>query len=281
MNRISLESILRDHGYRVIDRINTSNLCEYIKCLSKSGHYVFVKPDTRGVVSKSTSDYTYMITEDELVPYEMYVGLYKTAGTGVSGIGIESQDGITFVITTDSKYPTITNFINDQSIRMICPSNENLLAYPVVKLSEIVSHHDHILRVIKLSSKNIMRTQYALARTRLKLLKDTMIKVTENMDTFIELKELKLRELLKSIDELEDVAAGNEKCSGRDIIIPEKEEKDRQITNNLEMRHNLFTGLIHMCNRMCTVCKLSSVNDHIVEVIGHIHSKYDDLDKVL
>nr|QBK92460.1 MAG: uncharacterized protein LCPAC401_00980 [Pithovirus LCPAC401] len=274
MNRKSLETVLRNHGYRVIDRINTSNLCEYIKCLSKSGHYVFVKPDEEGVVSKSNSDYIYRITEDELISYEMYAGLYNTIGSGVAGIGIESQDGVTFIITSDSRYPTVTNFINDQSINMLCPNNENLLAYPVVRLSEILSHSKYIEKMIKSSSKNIMRIQYTLARSRLITLKGTMVKVNEYVDTFIKLKSIKITELLKSIDELEDVADGNEKCSEKN------EEKDRQVTDNLEMRHNLFTNLVHMCNRICTICKLNEVNDHMVEVTEHIKSKYNDLDKV-
>nr|QBK93904.1 MAG: uncharacterized protein LCPAC406_02180 [Pithovirus LCPAC406] len=226
------------------------------------------------MVSKSSSDYIYRITEDELISYEMYAGLYNTIGSGVAGIGIESQDGVTFIITDDSRYPTVTNFINDQSIRIVCPNNENILAYPVVRLSEILSHPKYIEKMIKLSSKNIMRIQYTLARSRLITLKETVIKVNECMDTFIKLKSLKMAELLKSIDELEDVADDNEKCSEKN------EEKDRQVTDNLEMRHNLYTSLVHMCNRVCTISKLNAVNDHIVEVTEHIKSKYNDLDKV-
>nr|QBK93219.1 MAG: uncharacterized protein LCPAC403_03530 [Pithovirus LCPAC403] len=273
-----IETDLVDKGYKIVDKINTVNLCEYIKCLNKSGHFVFVKLDKGGIVTKSNHNYTYVISENDLVPFEIIMGFYNTAGTIVAGIGIETQEGVSFLITDNSSYPKMTNFVTildskRLSFKLACP-NENLAVYPVVRLSEIVKHPTLMTKAINVSSERIMRMQFSLAKSRLKTLSVVMEKLSLNLNLFIDLKNTKINELYKSIEELERIAKGNSKSKKIN------EEKDFQVTKNLEIRHILFTKLLHICNRVHTISKLDTLNDHIVDVTEHIKSNYNDLDSV-
>ena len=166
----SIEILLKDHGYDIKDNICTSSVCKYIKCLSSTGNNVFVLLDEKGTVSKSESDYTYFeklddsvrhrssVENRDLIDYDLRTGFYNAVGTSVAGVGIESDKGVTFIITGNSQYPTTTNYIRkegDSSIRQ-----SNITKSPVVRMSEILSHSQVIEDAIKRRSKSIMNIQY-------------------------------------------------------------------------------------------------------------------------
>ncbi len=280
-----IEELLQKKGFKPKEKIIINSSCLYIKCLTKSGHSVFVELDTGGIVAKTGCDFAYIKSDKaELVPYAYRMGCFKTAGSHVAGVAFQCEDGICTLTSIDEPYPKMVNFVTRENcnikVRTAFISEQGPHAYPIVRLSEILVDSELVHSMIAESSDNIMRVSYALSHTKLIKLSQKISNLGDSLTHFMMVKDEKMKELCDSIKKLESVAENNSSCDAK-ILCDDDKAKDAQITANLAKRRKLFTNLIRSSN--CIISsgpQISKICEGISEMSKCMEKEYLNLDKV-
>lgn len=251
------EEELLKHGYAIVDKVFTRDgsgkvVCEYIKARTVRGQLVFVEMDSGGCVAYRKDDLTAVRTKDAIkVPHSAKMGALECADLNVCGVAFECEGGIcTLVRKCDDRsmapsehhLVTVTKH-RDTAIVM----DDNPIAYPVVKMSEIIANNCLVMENIDKVTRKMRNKGFLRCKKNLKENKCLLQKLVHEYHVFCENTADMFDRLQRSIDDLEHIQDPYLECPPE---CDENKAKYRTLGFNLRTRHDYLEHLIRHCDEV-------------------------------
>ena len=245
------EKILDNYGYTIDKKIMVKDKsgeekCTFVQATNKLGQSVYVDLDISNVNIISNTDMT-MITAEKsvhIIPNSVKNGVMMTSGC--ESVMLDCKDGICY-LTNDME----TNRIEESHLiftercaeRNVIPEN-NLLAYPVIRLSEIEAHPTTVLEMTSKSTSRILNNACKVCEceiedtfTQFQFLYERMCSLNQSIQQFKIILNCTMKELNDMNCELMRI-----KCpTGEELCLQDR------IKENLKYRYELYNELIKSC----------------------------------
>jgi len=268
------EEELMKHGYAIVDKVFTKDdsgkvVCEYIKARTVRGQLVFVEMDSGGCVAYRKDDLTAVRTKDAIkVPHSAKIGALECADLSVCGVAFECNDGIcTLVRKCDDRSlePSEHHLVTvSKHQKKAIVMDDNPIAYPVIKMSEIMANNCLVMENIDKVTKKMRKKAFLRCKKNLHENKCLLRKLMHEYHKFCENTGELFATLERSIYELECLQNPYLDCP------PECEgnkEKYKSLGYNLRVRHDYLDCLIHHCDEV-------TANRMALEAMHHqLHDK--------
>lgn len=281
-----VENELIKYGYTILSKINieepNGKQCMYIKAVNRLGQVLLVELDVHGLVTESTRDLTIVKSLSGISRnYSLKVGEIECMKLSGCNLGYICNDGVC-VMENDS------GDIKEQNFEFVKPFaarevviDDNLVAIPVVHMSDIRSNNVLVLKNVNILTKKLRSNSY---KHMVELLKETREKIkslNDNFNNYVQVKHNDEQRLMKSIKTLEEFLLEYDKkalkCSWTKIDV----EKVKEITANLAIRTVKFQELLKSMKSVTNMNKsLDSINSNIIENTKFLKTDFEHIDKV-
>ena len=139
-----MENGYNPQGYIINENDDGIKICNYVKANDNKGHVVFIEPDVTGHIklNPNTTVLSEMKNESN-IPHSLKVGSLNVVTPDINGVAWEC-DGEICIISREGEEqnPVEKSFSNvdNQSMNLDHHSYNNTIAYPVIKMSEILEN---------------------------------------------------------------------------------------------------------------------------------------------
>lgn len=248
----NVENILSEHGYTVASKINVRSpgnptVARYLEANNMMGHRVFIDIDTDGFVAVSPTDLT--LYEGKLatvIPTSTKHGMLKCVGNGVCGVAFVCEDGICALQQEGPGAPTETTFLyREQTNDRIARLGDRAIAYPIVRLSEIIENNELVTEIISEATNRIRQNAMDSCRENFRKMQDAIDELYDAFNEFTEVQQQAFTDLSTSITQLEDMNYDYINSPPSD---ENSQERYKQLMYNLKKRHEMESELIYVCS---------------------------------
>ena len=292
MGRVSdtrAEEELMKHGYAIVDKVFTRDpqgnvVCEYIKACTVRGQFVFVEMDSGGCVAYRKDDLTAVRMKDAIkVPHSAKMGALECADLNVCGVAFECKDGIcTLVRNCDDRSlePTEHHLVTvskkcDEAIIM----DDNPIAYPVVKMSEITANNCLVMGNIDEVTRKMRKKGFVRCKKNLQENKCLLEDLVNEYRTFCHYTGRLFETLQRSICELERIQDPYIECPPE---CDDNKERFKVLGYNLRVRHSTMDKLISKCDEVAAQrCPLEEMTHRIHDMNCWFDKDMPDFGQVL
>lgn len=258
MGRVSdtrAEEELMDKGYAIVDKVftrdNSGNVvCEYIKARTVRGQLVFVEMDSGGCVAYRKDDLTAVRMKDAIkVPHSAKLGALECADLGVCGVAFECKDGIcTLVRNCDdsSMEPTEHHLVTvTKQAKESIVMDDNPVAYPVVKMSEIMANSKLVMENIDKVTRKMRKKAFVRCRKNIQENKCVLRDLCREYKVFCDYAGQMFDDLQRSIYELDCLQDPYLECPPE---CDDNKAKFKLLGYNLRVRYDDMDKLIAHCD---------------------------------
>lgn len=243
----SVEQQLVMSGFTPVDKVviqePDGNLsAKYIKVATRSGQCALVELDQAGYVATSPQDLNVVEVQDTtVVPYSTKNGAINSLGQEIAGVAFVCEDNVCIVTRTEEVAPRESLYVvTDKAGDKTAVLDSSPVAYPVVRLSEIMVSPEVVIRSIEEAAAQLRAKAYEAALEDLKKAKESVKEVGRALDDFDRVQEEALRDLRHSIEDLKKVLAKYDNPA----LIEGNREKYDNLLFNLRRRYVLLEELI-------------------------------------
>lgn len=277
-----VDRILDCYGYTVDKKIMVKDnsrveKCAFVQATNKLGQTVYVDLDVDNLNVVSDADMT-MITSEKsvhIIPNSVKNGIMATSGC--ESVMLDCKDGICY-LTNDME----TNRIEESHLiftercaeRNVIPEN-NLLAYPVVRLSEIEAHPTAVLESTSKSTSRILNNACKICECEIEdtfaqfqFMYESMCSLNQSIQYFKKTLNCTMKELNDMNCELMSI-----RCpTGEDLCLQER------IKQNLKYRYELYNELIKSCKVLTQHSPVFAFHgEEICGVDNHLKNRMTEL----
>lgn len=281
---MQIEKQLVDAGYLPLDKILTKDnfgnlMCNYIKATDATGRGVFVELDCEGMVAVSPDDVVLSSAASaSVVPYSVKMGTYECASSDVCGVAFECDNEIcTLKRGANGLTPKETVFSHSKTAHHGHHGvlDGHPIAYPIVRMSEIMQNPEAVACSIKASHDRMRNTEFSSAA------KDTQELAQASSDLHTHVKRYQKGQHYVS-STLSSTIADLEKLDRKYKQDPPSSDIEknnhRLIHYNLRRRHDLVMDHIKISeavnNRLNRIKELSQ---EIAELNDYSNSLFKDI----
>jgi hypothetical protein len=284
----SIENELLKYGYMPVSRIvvtseNGSSNTQYIKATNKNGQKVFVQLDVAGYSTARSNDLTFMETNKAtIVPYSIKQGALNCVGIKASGVAFEcGTDAVCVLSRDDDMQPKETNYVYIEKkgpAPMLLEHESSIIAYPVVKLSEIKVNADLILKNTDDATRNLRNTTYTSLLRDLFTTQNSIIKLWQAFKGFDEARYnhgIRLNSSLTKLEQFNEVYTSNPPLSDTD------KENYRHIQYNLMLRNDWIVDLLKAMKKVSDKHnEINNIAKEIMELTEYLNKEFSNVDVV-
>jgi hypothetical protein len=218
----------------------------YIKSIDNMGNISYVKLNVDSNVSVQPSDLT---TVEELrsstVPYSLKTGLLSASNLDVSGLAFECADGIC-TISRDSKdmqpKESYLTYIEKPTKDLIVES-ENPMAYPIIKLSDILEKPTTTMLMVNKSTVDIRNKTLKLLESNLKGSNAEFEHLFGNAKITLRAMEIATTHIVTSLLKLENMRNA---YNINPPVTPEEKERYRLLVFNIKKRQDMVRKMLEI-----------------------------------
>jgi hypothetical protein len=308
INQVSIEKELMMAGFVPLEKIliqnNSSNTLvgKFVKVLAKNGQTAFVMIDQNGYVSTQERDVPMIVSaQASSIPYSIKMGAVNCAGLDVCGVAFDCSDSVCVLLRQDDSVPHETNFIYPPEVSggrlsgtqasqgsyatdgkkeiATTPFDASaLIAYPVVRLSEVRVAPAIVLENIDMVTKRIRNIAWKTATEDL----DMMLKATDQLRNtivhFNEVRSVAAKNLFDSMDEAERVYH----LLSNPVPTDEGRQKFQLIQFNLRRRNELFVLLTRLTELVALHRPvIEDVNQRVENATQHIEARFSRISGII
>lgn len=290
VNKSSIENILTEHGYTPIEKIFTQletkngldDVATYIEVVNTKGQLAYVQLDTDGFVAYQPNDRTLIeVTPSEIVPYQIRSDSYQCVGSAVCGVGFKCINGIcTLINDNDDHTPREQDFITTEAhAEKAGILDSNPIAYPIVRLSEIMANPNAVAKNIATASKRIRDSTYEKSKDSLETLYNSIENLRKSVYTFYNKQDKIFKTLLKTTDSLESF---HDSYKTKQVLTNKDEINFQSVMYNLRRRNELIIDLLKINTRVSEITDdINSDTQEINKYISLLDSRFNGIEFVL
>jgi len=277
----SFETKIRSFGYQPETRIflkRTSGVhCVYYKARSPMGFHVYIEienDDDGKLKFTSNLNMEELTTGKSLnIPHSIKQGVFDETGEaaifcpeGMCRVGRKTNS----TDMEESNY-TYKSLHTDAMIH----DNKSIMAYPVIKLGEIMANPELVLEQTSKIMARIRRSAYQNIETSLETYKNEVMTNRKLFSSFLNKQSEIADKLATSMKELH---AYQEKSMKN----PPKTEKDilflKQVENNLKIKNDQSTHFLELCSEIENLTNnLSNISEHFKSIIKTFDDDFSDI----
>jgi hypothetical protein len=287
----SVDQVLSKHGYHVLSKVlvkddeHESIHARFLDVLNNLGQRVFVELDIEGRVAAQPQD-PIMIpgsTRANQLPHSCKIGTFECAGQEVAGVVFAHVDDVgkhhdicSLLRDEDGSGPLEVNYHLDSDTAEIMTKP---IAYPIVRLSEIVDNPDLTQRNINEATRRIRNTTYENCKTEIEHTRDAIRKLGETFTEFNDVQSRCSHELMASIRSLEKI---HQQYREFPPTTDENRDRYRKLLFNFRKRHEFAIELIGVCQlvnaQRDTILQYTQL---IREALDYCRKEFRDINRVI
>lgn len=287
----SVDLVLSKLGYHVLSKVLVKDAdrdpvhARFLDVLNNLGQRVFVELDIEGHLAAQSQD-PIMIqgsSRSNSIPHSCKVGTFECAGQEVAGVAFAYSDDAgrhhdicSLLRDEDGSGPLEVNYHLDQDTAEIMTKP---VAYPIVRLSEIVDNPDSTLRNINEATRRIRNTTYENCKTELEQTREAIRKLGESFIEFNEVQSRCSHELMASIRSLEKI---HQQYREFPPTTDENRERYRKLLFNFRKRHEFAIELIGVCQLVNaqreTILQYTQL---IREALDYCRKEFRDINRII
>lgn len=290
----ALENELLHAGYVPLSKIVIQDSAgdrrtQYIKALNKKGQKVFILLDVNGYITTRNTDLILIESNKaQIVPYSLKMGAVDCAGTEVCGIAFECGSNSVCVLSRneDDLTPKEANFVfieqNDTASGIIIPNGQNIIpngqimAYPVIRLSEIRANPCMILENTDLVTRRLRNATYKILLDDLQEFDKEIAELKTNFDRFMTTRENDATRLNRTLNQLDQ---WNESYMAHPPTTDDIKERYRNLQFNLSQRNEYIEVLLRSMKKITDLrSEINSVSNTISEVTKFFDKEFAYVD---
>jgi hypothetical protein len=289
----ALENELLHAGYVPLSKIviqdsEGNRKIQYVKALNKKGQKVFILLDVNGYITTRSTDLILIETNKaQVVPYSLKMGAVDCAGTEVCGIAFECGSSSLCVLSRDPEdlTPKETNFVfieqNETALGIIIPTEHiehtgQIMAYPVIRLSEIRANPNLILENTDLVTRRLRNTSYKILVDDLKSFDKSIEELRTNFDTFMSTREKDATRLNRTLNQLDQ---WNEIYMIHPPTTDDFKERYRNLQFNLSQRNEKIEILLRSMKKVADLrTEIDSISKTITDITEFFNKEFTYID---
>lgn len=281
---VNAENQISRYGYDTIGKIvsytNSNEMeCRYLKTVNSQGQVIYIQPNNDSWMGSEPNDFIVTETDDpSAIPQSIRSGAFLSAAPDVYGVLLEKNGEICAI--TRSEYnmepdETVllsinnsTPFHSDNNTHDKDTNNNDLtVVYPIVRLSEITTDNDIVIRNTSAVTAKLRNTSYQTCIKNISDMRLTCSEFPKIFDTLYAEIDVSFKKLAKTIRELEVHKADFDNDPPTDA---NQLSKIPRIEYNLKRRHEMMIELLKVCHNADShhdqlkqiSRKLSEMTDH-------------------
>jgi hypothetical protein len=274
----ALENELLHAGYVPLTKIVIQkDKIQYIKALNKKGQKVFILLDVNGYITTRSTDLT-LIESDKapLVPYSLKMGAVDCAGMEVAGVAFECGSNSICILSRDPEdlTPKEANFVFIEQKDITC--NRQMMAYPIIRLSEIRANPNMILENTDLVTRRLRNASYKILLDDLQTFDKSINELKMNFDIFMSTREKDASRLNRTLNQLDQ---WNEVYMTHPPTTDDFKERYRNLQFNLSQRNEYIELLLCSMKKVADLrTEIESISKTISEVTDFFNKEFTYLD---
>jgi len=282
----SLENELLNAGYAPSSKIivrtdNGEKRTQYIKAINKKGQSVFILVDVTGYTTARSSDLTLIESHSaSVVPYSVKTGAYTCAGKDVCGVAFECGSDAVCVLArgTQDLSPKEANFVLVEPHALssaVIETDGSIMAYPVIRLSEIRANPDLVLSNTDLVTRRLRNSSYIAELQELANAQQSIQQLIAAFVKFNGMREVSAVSLNTTLTQLE--AWNNEyiKCPPQ---TDDAKDKYRKLQYNLAFRNEGIATLLRSMKKVSDFGKqIDDISKEINEITNYCENEFKNL----
>jgi hypothetical protein len=275
----TVEEQLLEKGFTTENKVlvrgtNNSVQCQYALASSKSGDMVYVEMDTDAYVTTNGNYSTYVESYSaQSFPVDLRRTLLNCTQTDVCGVAIERSGEICTIQNSPTRtgpVEVVLHRVETDSLSRSIVEGDSVIAYPVVRCSEILSCEDivELSRKIACAARRLRKASVETIKCRLDYTYECEEKMAESLKCAMKTVYSKILEVHESLCYLEDLRESywcNPPCSS------EGKEKYRLLKYNIVKRNVWLVELLRYANGLSDYqkifidakCELDTLTDKI------------------
>lgn len=277
----SVDMVLENHGYTVLNKFIITNgkspVGQYVKALDKNGHKVYIYIDDAKFLNNSNDIVLNPLdkSKENNVPYSVKAGAFDMAGLEVNGIVFETPTSIHFVMRNDNFGPKESVYGFDITKAV----DGTILAYPIIRLSEIKSSPADVLDSVSTVTHRIRKREYANTTQELDKMKLAVSQFNQVFDEFNLLSTEVGNNLRERLEELEEYS---ETYNMSPPVTDEGKERYELFKYNREKKNENMEVLMAINAKIITLRpEVKALTGKIREVIEYTKKELADVNKVI
>lgn len=286
IDNTSIETELINNQYVPLSKItvNGERQIQYIKALNKNGQYVFINIDVDGYNTSRKSDLRLIKSNQaNIVPYSIKMGAIDCAQMDVCGIAFECGPEAICVVSRngDDLTPTESNFImsmQDGLHSALIESEDNIMTYPIVRLSEIRIHPQQVLINTNVVTKRLRSNAYKAVGSELARTQEAINSLNASFCKFESYRNTASVSLANDVGFLEQC---NTFYSENTPTCDSEKEKWRMVQLNLMRRNEAISELLRVSRQVAEIhikleaitSKIDGINEYCQKELVDIASK--------
>ena len=288
LENIDIEKSLIDRGYLPLDKVLTKDgmgnlMCNYIKSMDATGRGVFVELDCEGVVAVEPKDVVLSHQRNaSVVPYSVKMGTYECASSDVCGVAFVCDNEICTLKRSDNSLtPVETVFTHHKTEGQ---GHHGLLsghpiAYPIVRMSEILSNPEGVACSIKASHDRMRNTEFSTASKDTSVLSHSAHRLHSEVQRFQKNQHYVSSTLSNTISDLEKMDLGYKRSPPSSDV---EKNNQRLIHYNLRKRHDLVLDHIKISEAVNNrIDRINQLTKEIEELNNYSSSLFGRIEGVM
>lgn len=249
-DHINVDSILHDNMYTIVTRFAVSDDAAYIKAISPLGDIVFIQVDRKGLSTFDIGDFT---TVKSIKGTKINSSDKTAASTCTSqstcGVALQCENELCVIVRRDDGKNDQNNFMVSESYseKTITPVGSTI-AFPIVRLSEIMLDPQGTAKRISNASKSIYDNSYSISTVELGSLMSQIDKLHKNSLKFTEVRDSHIQKHAKDIYKLSYLAQGHYTEYLKGTMSEANREKYLKVLVNIYARSRELTKIISISN---------------------------------
>ena len=275
----NLDTELMKYGYtnvgKIITKVDGKLQTDYVKAINQKGQKVYILIDAAGFNPNLKQDVTIMeLNNNGTVPYSLKLGTFNHAGLEVSGVAFEcGVDTICTLIRGEIDAPPTEH---NYSFANAISNDHSLVAYPVVKLSEIIADNKTVLENVDCVIRRLRKTAYNTELNELNLAYPAIERLENSLNRFNCLKDqavININRTLTELNQLNDCYLANPPKDD------ENRENFRKVHQNLIKRNDAINTLLKCMHKVAHKFEgLNALSSEIDAVNMHCEAEFKNIE---
>lgn len=195
---LSVPLLLMKYEYAVVNNIMVNNKLMYVKAVNPDCHTVFIHIDLDNYSVSTEDDIAMEEMNVEIVPENLIMSTMDCIGYEVCGAAFDCKDGICMAHLSDDGSVNKKTFKRKNNF-----GSDDVIPYPIVRLSEIKANPEKIEQYIDKTTRRIRNELVNSANKRFDQLSILIEDNTDKMTMYSDLLDVIFNKLKTEIDILE------------------------------------------------------------------------------
>lgn len=282
-----VEEELLKEGYNPLEKVIVEGesgqmKAQYIRAINKLGQTLFILIDTDGYVAVNPNDLSMIeVRGANIVPYSMKMGAFESAGLGVTGVAFDCREAIcTLVRDGTQNTPHESNFVyTAKRSEAIGAVGDDLLPYPIVRMSEIRASPDMVLKNTDAATRRIRNASYRNVVEELAQTQGSIRSLVSSFNRFNATRETLEAKLNHSMTMLEKL---NQGYLAKSPSTDEAQLRYHKLIYNMRKRNDLVTELMRASRAVAQQRNLLTQQARAInEATDHIIAEFSGVDGVI